>query len=402
MPEDVPAHSCTRMLEGWRQRLGLTARQPFSCFLAGTAIGFSGPQHGFDTRFNRRGALRDKGMSSPIAKVYATLIDREYQRDLFDNVEGLQRKGTGYIGRCPFHGDDRPTMVIYGDRPEYFCFACSSRGDWIRYLMETQGMTFDDSLSTLTHVSGIECPGYTEDSWREELAKTLTLETSMGSFIAGLWSPSGEGVLHYLYTRGYATGEVRGMALGFFPGHDDSLNDLLLADSKAPGLVIPYRDISGRLMGLVHKDTRVEGRDSYRPLTALKGLEDVPFLFYRSRGQHDVIVVDGFFDALLLDQIRLKPVMGMGSAGFSKAMFRTAAAFGCGHFIFALGNGDRQICDTIAVLHLVRELGLAASVLPVPAPYGDIDEFIRMTCLDRYRALLRKTIPGDKWLKENS
>lgn len=340
-------------------------------------------------------------MSSPIAKVYATLIDREYQRDLFDNVEDLQRKGTGYIGRCPFHGDDQPTMVIYGDRPEYFCFACSARGDWIRYLMDTQGMTFDDSLNTLTHVSGIECPGYTEESWSEELATTMTLETSMGSFIAGLWSPSGEGVLHYLYTRGYATGEVRGMALGYFPGHDDSLDDLLLADSRAPGLVIPYRDISGRLMGLVHKDTSVEGRESYRPLTALNGLEDVPFLFYRSRGRHDVVVVEGIFDALLLDQIRLKPVMGMGSAGFSKAMFRTAAAFGCGHFILALGNGDRQISDTIAVLHIVRELGLTASVLPVPAPYKDIDEFIRMTCLDRYKASLKKTIPGDKWLKEN-
>lgn len=340
-------------------------------------------------------------MSSPIERVFATLLDREYQREIFGDLPGFQRKGTGYIARCPFHNDVMPTMVIYGERPEYFCFACSKRGDWIHYLNEKHGKTFHSSLTVLEKASGHESSGYTEIAWKHELVRTLALETSMSAFIAGLWSPRGEEVLHYLYERGYATGEVKGMGVGYFPGHDDALQNLLAGKVRKPGLVIPYRDASGRLMGLMYKDIVTRGPESYVSLSVMEGLDDVPFLLYRSRGQHDVIVVEGIFDALLLDQLRLKPVMGIGSSGLSEGMLRTAIDYGCRHLILALGNGDRQKSCTISAIKLIQDHGMAVSVLSVPLQYKDIDEFIRRTCLDHYKALLKKAIPGDKWLEAN-
>ena len=66
---------------------------------------------------------------------------------------------------------------------------------------------------------------------------------------------------------------------------------------------------------LIHKDVRTNGSASYSLLTDFSCLDDIPFLMYRSRGQEEVIVVEGFFDALLLDQARLKPVIGIGNAG---------------------------------------------------------------------------------------
>ena len=138
---------------------------------------------------------------------------------------------------------------------------------------------------------------------------------------------------------------------------------------------------------------------SYAPLTDLAALSDVPFLLCRSRGQREVIVVEGLFDALLLDQIRLRPVIGVGRAGLSEEMLLTAASFGCRHFILTRRNDERQSDCTVSAIKLIMDHGLAVSILPVPTPHTDIDEFVRKTCIDHYRALLKKTIPGRKWME---
>lgn len=339
-------------------------------------------------------------MSSPIETVYASLLDREYQREIFGDLPGLQRKGTGYIARCPFHHDVMPTFIIPGDRPEFFCFACSLRGDWIQYLREHDGVSFSDAVTRLARASGHEPSEYTEPRWEEERARTAYLESFMSACIADLWSEPGRDVLHYLYARGYATGEVEGMGLGFFPGRA-AMHDAphFMEQIRGAGLVIPYRDASGRLMGLMYKDTAMAGPLSYAPLTDLGALSDVPFLLCRSRGQREVIVVEGLFDALLLDQIRLRPVIGVGRAGLSEEMLLTAASFGCRHFILARRNDERQTDCTVSAIKLIMDHGLAVSILPVPTPHTDIDEFVRKTCIDQYRALLKKTIPGRKWME---
>lgn len=357
-------------------------------------------------------------MESSLSRIFALLLDREYQREIFQDLPGFQRKGTGYIACCPFHEDTLPTMVIYNDRPEYFCFACSRRGDWIHYLMERKGLSFHDVMTRLAMASELDIQACDETQWGQDLLRSKTLESLMGFFITGLWSPQGEEVLHYLYARGYATGEVKGMGLGYYPGHEETLRSLHAADRTrqdgtsfsgpqglnrkvGPGLVVPFRDASGRLMGIVHRDITGNGPESYTPLTSMEGLDDVPFLLYRSRGQKDIIVVEGFFDALLLDQIRMMPVMGVGSGGMTEGKLNTAEACGCRHFILALGNGERRKASAQTTVGLIQEHNLAASILPIPGKYTDIDEFIRMTCLDHYKALLKKTIPAGKWLAEH-
>jgi DNA primase len=354
-------------------------------------------------------------MLSSIEKIYAALLDREYQQELFGELPLFQRKGTGYIACCPFHEDPLPTLLIYGDRPEYFCFACSERGDWLRYLKRSRSVCFLDAVATLSKASGNTLCKYSEDQWESDVLRTKILESAMESFITKLWSKPGVDVLHYLYTRGYATGEVEGMSLGFYPGVERTIQGLseLGFEEKilkatlsrfwthtidSPGLVIPFRDSSGRLMGLIHKDIKTSGPDSYNFLTDSTTLDGIPFLMYRSRTQKEIIVAEGYFDALLLDQVRLKPVISIGTGGFTQSQLETATHFGAKKFILALGNGERQKEVTRAAVSSIRKMGLTASVLPIPHKYKDLDEFIRMTCLDHFKVLLKKTMTLDKWL----
>ena len=363
---------------------------------------------GLETQGGRR-------MPSFIEMIYAPLLDREYQRQLFSDLPGFQRKGTGYLACCPYHSEPLPTLLISGDRPEYFCFSCGRRGDWISYLMSKRMASFRESLELLSHESGAEIGDATEPVWKEELDRVQILESAMGTYITRLWSRTGEEVLRYLYHRGYATGEVEGMSLGFYPGFTVTRQELIeqgndlnqietvlgrLFKDKGDqtGLLIPYRDAAGRLMALIQKDIHTEGPSSYHALTDLAGSEDLPFLMYRSRNQAEVIVVEGFFDALLLDQVRLKPVIGIGADGYSQDRLGTAAQYGARHFILALGNGERQRQATLNAIQTIQNRGLRASVLPIPPEYKDLDEFIRMTCLDHFRALLKKVKRAEAWM----
>ena len=355
-------------------------------------------------------------MQSSIERMYAKLLDQEYQRELFGDLPGFQRKGPGFIACCPFHKDHMPTFLIYSDRPEYFCFSCSERGDWLKFMMQRYNIPFEEALSRIPHTFEIRPADTQIDQWEKALSRTIFLETAMCTFITQLWSKQGEDVLHFLYKRGYAMGEVEGMSLGYYPGftqtrqillsqgideHDlESVFLGLWKDRRDnAGLAIPYRDTCGRLMGIIFRDMSNTGHGSYKPLTNNEPLQDVPFLMYRSRGQSDVIVVEGLFDAMLLDQVRLKPVIGIGARGLTGDQIDTAHYYGTRHFILAFGNGSRQKELTRDAIKQIHERSLTASILPIPPEYKDLDEFIRMTCLDHFKVLLKKGIDADKWLE---
>jgi DNA primase len=346
-------------------------------------------------------------MLSDIEKIYSTLLHKNYQEKLFGDLKGLEKKGSGYIAHCPFHDDVMPTLVVYGDRPEYFCFACSARGDWLQYMQLKSGMSFHDALSKLCSDSGLEVKNYNKAMWDKDLSRSLILECALGFFNAQLFSSIGEEVLHYLYHRGYTMSEVEGSFMGYYPGLgalkaylasqdfsgellDEVLHSVWNENAELCRLVIPYRDSAGRLMGLYGRDIDSTGQDAYMPLTDISLLKDVPFLIYKSRGARELIVVEGLFDALLVDQIAIKPVAAIGKSGLSQGQMDTLSDHGIQHIILCLGSGDRQKKVTDEAVDLISSRGIGVSVLPLDNKYSDLDEFIRSTSLSDFKRLLKK------------
>lgn len=58
-----------------------------------------------------------------------------------------------WIGRCPFHDDHEPSLVIYADDPrdEHFhCFGCRAHGDVTRFVELAERLPFRAAVATLT------------------------------------------------------------------------------------------------------------------------------------------------------------------------------------------------------------------------------------------------------------
>jgi len=86
----------------------------------------------------------------------------------------LIRKGRVMWGCCPFHGEKSPSFKVENERRTYKCFGCGKGGDCFRWLIETEGLSFPESVEKLAAEAGVELPKWSpEDEAREQKRKSL-------------------------------------------------------------------------------------------------------------------------------------------------------------------------------------------------------------------------------------
>jgi DNA primase len=64
----------------------------------------------------------------------------------------LRPSGQNYTGRCPFHDDHVPSLVVYPATQTFYCFACRARGDVLSFLMQIEEVGFPEALKVLREI----------------------------------------------------------------------------------------------------------------------------------------------------------------------------------------------------------------------------------------------------------
>jgi DNA primase len=68
----------------------------------------------------------------------------------------LTRRGRSHVGLCPFHKEKTPSFHVSEERGFYHCFGCSVSGDVFRFVMETEGLSFQEAVRKLAERAGVE------------------------------------------------------------------------------------------------------------------------------------------------------------------------------------------------------------------------------------------------------
>jgi DNA primase len=68
----------------------------------------------------------------------------------------LRRAGRGYVGRCPWHDDRRPSLQVNPDRQTWKCWVCDIGGDVFSFVMKREGCDFVEALKMLADRAGIQ------------------------------------------------------------------------------------------------------------------------------------------------------------------------------------------------------------------------------------------------------
>ncbi len=147
--------------------------------------------------------------------------------DVAGDYVQLIRRGRNYMGLCPFHNERTPSFSVNTERNFCYCFSCKKGGSPINFLIEKEGITYQDALRRLAARYGIEIE---EEGMTEEALKSRSRRESM--YVANEWAmrtmqqwltstPQGRGeALSYLYHRGITDEAIKAFKLGYCSGGD--------------------------------------------------------------------------------------------------------------------------------------------------------------------------------------
>src|SRR3979409_1271079 len=79
--------------------------------------------------------------------------------DIIDVIGGfvkLKKRGTNYLGLCPFHNEKTPSFTVSPAKEIYKCFGCGRSGNTISFLMEHEKYSYADSLRWLAAKYNVE------------------------------------------------------------------------------------------------------------------------------------------------------------------------------------------------------------------------------------------------------
>lgn len=61
--------------------------------------------------------------------------------NIISRYTNLNKAGKEYIGKCPFHEDNRPSLQVSSKKQLFYCFSCQRKGDLINFIMQIENLS---------------------------------------------------------------------------------------------------------------------------------------------------------------------------------------------------------------------------------------------------------------------
>lgn len=240
----------------------------------------------------------------------------------------LERAGTNFKAKCPFHNEKTPSFFISPDRGTYYCFGCGEKGDVISFVQKFEGLDFVGAMKILADRAGVNFePKHLNKEDKEDKTELYKiLETAETFFRDNL--KANTKVLNYLKERGLDEKDIEYWKIGFalpeWRSLKTDLNDRGIKDSELlkVGLIkqkenkaydtfrsrimFPINDSAGRVVGFSGRI--FEGKDDeakylnspetivFKKSFILYGFDKAKFSI---RKNNFAILVEGQFDLIM-------------------------------------------------------------------------------------------------------
>ncbi len=337
----------------------------------------------------------------------------------------LKKRGTNWVGLCPFHPDKDPSFSVNEDKQIFYCFGCGEGGDVIKFLMKIQGMSFAEVVKGLASRYGItipERPLSASERKKVELRDQLIHlnEIAASFFRRNLESSRDAGrAREYLAERGMNDSIISNFRLGWAPDRWDGLikhleeQGLSIALAETAGLVLPrksgrghYDRFRGRIIfpirdwqgSTVAFGARIlpgqgaEDQPKYinSPETPVYNKRQVLYGLYQNktaiRKAGFGVVVEGYMDLLSLAQASINNV----AATLGTALTQDHVKFlkrVCRDWVVVFDGDAAGQKAAVRSLPLFYGAGLNVRVLTLPED-DDPDTFIRREGRDQWEEML--------------
>ncbi|MED4204444.1 DNA primase [Neobacillus mesonae] len=134
----------------------------------------------------------------------------------------LKKQGRNYFGLCPFHGESTPSFSVSPDKQIFHCFGCGAGGNAFSFLMELEGISFQEAAIKLAAKGNIVLEINLNNQQKEkkvpkELQAMKDAHELLRKFYHHLLVNTKEGqhALEYLYGRGFSQESIDKFQIGY-------------------------------------------------------------------------------------------------------------------------------------------------------------------------------------------
>ena len=152
--------------------------------------------------------------------------------DVISSYVSLKKRGSNYVGLCPFHNEKSPSFSVSRDKQMYYCFGCGQGGNVYTFLMEYNRLSFVEALQNLAQRAGVELPEREQTAEERQQADARVTLRDMNKEAAVyfhylLKSKRGTQALSYLKNRGLSDETINHFGLGYADIYRDDLYQYL-------------------------------------------------------------------------------------------------------------------------------------------------------------------------------
>ncbi|GGA82394.1 DNA primase [Puia dinghuensis] len=323
----------------------------------------------------------------------------------------LKKRGTNYLGLCPFHNEKTPSFTVSPAKEIYKCFGCGRSGNTISFLMEHEKYSYTEALRWLAARYNVEVEEKElspEQRQQQQLADSLYILNGFAQkFFSDALFNTEEGQdigLSYLKERGFNEEIMRKFQLGYCPDQRDTfaraalaaqynpeylqksglvvLRDEKLIDNYRGRIIFPVHNQTGKVIGFGARIIRSNDRaPKYinTPENEIYVKSKILYGSYQARQAIDkadeCLLVEGYTDVISLHQAGIENVVASGGTSLTIDQLRLVRKYT--HHLTIIYDGDNAgIKAALRGLDLALEEGLDVKLVLIPDK-EDPDSYVR-------------------------
>ena len=339
----------------------------------------------------------------------------------------LKKKGQNMWACCPFHGEKSPSFSVSPAKQIYKCFGCGKAGDPIQFVMDIEGVGFQEAIRHLAGKYGIEVE---EDETRtpeqnleqnERESLYIALNFAKDFFVKNLLTEEGRSIgFSYFKERGFTPTIIEKFDLGYaLDGWDNLLKSAKVAGFEEDillkaGLILQkegdpsrlYDRFRGRVTFAIHNisgkaigfGARILTKDKNQPKyinspeTPIYHKSDVLYGMFQAkkaiRDLDNCYLVEGYTDVISMHLSGIENVVSSSGTSLTDGQIKLIKRFT--NQVTVLYDGDAAgIKASIRGIDLLLEGGL--NVKAVVFPDGDDpDSFSRKVGSQAFQDYLKE------------
>jgi len=343
--------------------------------------------------------------------------------DVVGEFVKLKKRGTNYIGNCPFHNEKSPSFTVSPAKEIYKCFGCGKSGNTITFLMELEKYSYVEALRWLAARYNIEIEE-TETSPAQKMAQQTADSLyainhfAMDFFTKQYWDTEDGATIaqSYMQHRGFLRPIVEKFKIGYNPSERDSLAKALIKNQFNPelfartGLVVerdggwqdnyrdriifPIHNTTGKIIGFGARQIAKNDRSPKYINTPENEIYIKSRILYGSYfartaidKANECLLVEGYTDVVSLHQAGIENVVASGGTSLTIDQLRLVKKYT--QNLTIIYDGDAAgVKAALRGLDMALEEGLNVQLVLIP-DNEDPDSYVNKVGPDAFRAFVQ-------------